>query len=489
MKTDFLNSIPYLCDRWTTLAAENPSAAFLVEEVSGKSYTRGQVEELSARVYAWLVRNGIGSEDFVLIRLPRDARPFIAMLGVWKAGAAFTATEDNYAPERIGIIREYCGCRLVLDEDAWMQILETAPMSGFRRAADHDACFAIYTSGSTGKPKGVLQEYGKIKLNQASLEAHPGDLIHEGTCMPMLAPLNFIAAVKIWLNALYSGMRLVVFSMETARNPAWLNRQFIRYGVNLAFLSPSILRVMTDGVATSLKTLVTGSESANGIYFPGVRLINNYGMSEAGFHVAQFVIDRRYDMTPIGKPVFGDIRILLLDEDGKEVPDGEKGEICFDNPFFRGYIRQPEETAKVLRGGIFHSGDLGKRLPDGNIIVTGRLNTMVKINGNRVRGEGFYERSSAGIPLRLLYFRRIHPGGDDPSGIAAVPSALYDPSILHAPFRDAAEPQREGRPLSPAQTGRRRQGSGIRAAFHPGGESNLRCIRKSAAGKPYRRRG
>ena len=384
MKTDFLNSIPYLCDRWTTLAAENPSAAFLVEEVSGKSYTRGQVEELSARVYAWLVRNGIGSEDFVLIRLPRDARPFIAMLGVWKAGAAFTATEDNYAPERIGIIREYCGCRLVLDEDAWMQILETAPMSGFRRAADHDACFAIYTSGSTGKPKGVLQEYGKIKLNQASLEAHPGDLIHEGTCMPMLAPLNFIAAVKIWLNALYSGMRLVVFSMETARNPAWLNRQFIRYGVNLAFLSPSILRVMTDGVATSLKTLVTGSESANGIYFPGVRLINNYGMSEAGFHVAQFVIDRRYDMTPIGKPVFGDIRILLLDEDGKEVPDGEKGEICFDNPFFRGYIRQPEETAKVLRGGIFHSGDLGKRLPDGNIIVTGRLNTMVKINGNRV---------------------------------------------------------------------------------------------------------
>ena len=384
MKTDFLNSIPYLCDRWTALAAKAPSAAFLMEEVSGKSFTRGQVEELSAKVYAWLVRNGIGPEDFVLIRLPRDARPFIAMLGVWKAGAAFTAVEDSYAPERIGIIREYCGCRLVLDEEAWMQILETAPMSGFRRADDHNACFAIYTSGSTGKPKGVLQEYGKIKLNQASLEAHPGDLICETTCMPLLAPLNFIAAVKIWLNALYSGMRLVVFSMDTARNPHQMNLQFIRYQVNLAFLSPSILRVMSEGVATSLKTLVTGSEAANGIYFPGVRLINNYGMSEAGFHVAQFEIDRRYDITPIGKPVFGDIRLLLLDEDGHEVPDGERGEICFDNPFFRGYIRQPEETAKVFRGGIFHSGDLGKKLPDGNIIVTGRLNTMVKINGNRV---------------------------------------------------------------------------------------------------------
>jgi acyl-coenzyme A synthetase/AMP-(fatty) acid ligase len=152
----------------------------------------------------------------------------------------------------------------------------------------------------------------------------------------------------------------------------------------MTFLSPSILRVMSDGPAASLKTLVTGSEAANGVWFEGVRLINNYGMSEAGFHVAQFEVDRRYDMTPIGKPVFEDICIRLLDENGQEVSDDQAGEICFDNPFFRGYVGLPEETAKVLRGGVYHSGDMGKRLPDGNIVVTGRLSTMVKINGNRV---------------------------------------------------------------------------------------------------------
>ena len=319
-----------------------------------------------------------------MIRFPRDARPFIAMLGVWKAGAAFTVVEDNYAPERVDAIREDCKCRLVIDESAWNDILTTEPKTGYREADAHDACFAIYTSGSTGKPKGVLQEYGKIKLNQASLEAHPGDLINEETCMAMVAPLGFIAAVKIYMNAIYSGMRMVVFSEETAKNPVQMNRQFAKYGVNLAFLTPSVLRVMSDGVATSLKTLVTGSEAANGVYFDGVKLINNYGMSEAGFHVAQFVVDRRYDITPIGKPVFEDIRIHLLGEDGREVPDGEEGEICFDNPFFRGYINMPEETEKVMRDGIFHAGDMGKRMPDGNIAVTGRLNTMVKINGNRV---------------------------------------------------------------------------------------------------------
>lgn len=384
MKMSFLDSIPYICEQWAKVVARSPSSLFIEEEVSERSFTRQQVDELSARVYGWLLAKGIGAEDFVMIRFPRDARPFIAMLGVFKAGAAFTVVEDDYAPERIEAIREDCGCKLVIDSAAWEEIQKTEPAAGYREADPHNACFAIYTSGSTGKPKGVLQEYGKIKLNQASLEAKPGDLIDETTCMAQVAPLGFIAAVKIFMNALYSGMRLVVFSSDTAKNPVQMSREFEKYQVNLAFLSPSILRVMTDGVAGSLKTLVTGSEAANGVYFDNVKLINNYGMSEAGFHVAQFVIDRRYDITPIGKPVFEDIEIRLLGEDGKEVPDDEAGEICFDNPFFRGYVNMPEETQKVLRDGIFHTGDMGKRLPDGNIVVTGRKSTMVKINGNRV---------------------------------------------------------------------------------------------------------
>ena len=384
MKLDFLNTIPYVCRSWMNVVSQDPEAVFLTEEVSGKCFTRRQVDELSSLVYGYLCSMGIGTEDFVLIRLPRDARPFITMLGVWKAGAAFTVVEDDYAPERIDAIEKDCRCRLVIDEDTWQEILKSKPVTGYHHADDHDACFAIYTSGSTGKPKGVLQEYGKIKLNQASLERTPGDLVNENTCTALAAPLNFIAALKIFLNALYSGMRLIILSTETARNPVLLNEQFNRFQVNMAFLSPSILRVMKNGPAPSLKTLVTGSEAANGVWFEGIRLINNYGMSEAGFHVAQFEIDRRYDITPIGKPVFEDICIWLLDENGQEVQEGQAGEICFDDPFFRGYIGLPEETARVMRDGVFHSGDMGKRLPDGNILVTGRLSTMVKINGNRV---------------------------------------------------------------------------------------------------------
>ena len=158
-----ISEIPYICDQWSALVKKDPEAVFLTEETSGDDYTRQQADELSGRVYGWLVNNGIGKEDFVLIILPRDARPFISMLGVWKAGAAFILLEDDYVPDRVEAIKRECECRIEINAETWHEIMNTPSRSGFVRADDHDLCFAIYTSGSTGRPKGVLHEYGRIR--------------------------------------------------------------------------------------------------------------------------------------------------------------------------------------------------------------------------------------------------------------------------------------------------------------------------------------
>ena len=79
MKLDFLERVPYVCERWAEVVAKDPAAVFLTEELSGNSYSREQVDDQSARVYAWLKQKEVGAEDFVLISLPRDARPFIAL--------------------------------------------------------------------------------------------------------------------------------------------------------------------------------------------------------------------------------------------------------------------------------------------------------------------------------------------------------------------------------------------------------------------------
>ena len=67
----------------------NPGAPILFDDAHAKGITYAQLDDLSGRVYAWLKANKIGKENFVLIDLPRGVLPVIAMIGVWKAGAAW----------------------------------------------------------------------------------------------------------------------------------------------------------------------------------------------------------------------------------------------------------------------------------------------------------------------------------------------------------------------------------------------------------------
>ena len=73
----------------------------LYDEVTQKGVSYEQLRNISGRVYAYLKARNIGKEDFVLLKLPRGVQPIIAMIGVWRAGAAFVLVEDTLAPERI----------------------------------------------------------------------------------------------------------------------------------------------------------------------------------------------------------------------------------------------------------------------------------------------------------------------------------------------------------------------------------------------------
>ena len=117
--------------------AENPGAAILFDEAHSKGITYTQLDDMSGRIYAYLKQNGIGREDFVLINLPRGIRPIIAMIGIWKAGAAWALVEDTYAPERINYIRTDCGCKFELSSENWDDIMRTEPLSGFETPDAH----------------------------------------------------------------------------------------------------------------------------------------------------------------------------------------------------------------------------------------------------------------------------------------------------------------------------------------------------------------
>ena len=378
---DKLNRIPYFLDAYSLWNLTRPRQTILVDDQYYEGWTRSSVEKLSGKIYNYLQQRGIGKNDFVLICLPRGVLPVITMIGVWKAGAAFVTVEDDYAPERIAFIKEDCGCKLTIDLELFEEIAENGKYKrGYVRADDHDACFAVYTSGSTGRPKGVLHEYGNIKLNAALQNVD----VPMGTRGALIAPLNFIASIKMILGLLYAPATLYVVPYYVAKNPHKLVEYFLESKISLTFLSPSLIRAVGDHFGPYIKVIETGSEPANGIHLEDVQLVNNYAMSEGAFTVCQFEIDKAYDVCPVGKPASPALRVMLLGEDGNEVAPGEQGEICFPNPFMRGYINLPEQTEEVLYDGLYHSGDLGYEDENGNIVLMGRANDMIKINGNRI---------------------------------------------------------------------------------------------------------
>ena len=363
-------------------ASEYKDKVILADD-SIKGITYGQFYELTGRVYAYLKSKNIGKEDFVLICLPRGIHPIIALGGILRAGAAFVIVEDNYAPERIEFIKKDCGCRLVIDGKVWSEIQHVQPISGFEPLDGHAAAFAVYTSGTTGNPKGVLHEYGNIdRMINSNIMTSCESLTEPDDRFALVAPLNFVASLAICLYGLTFAIFLSVVPYSVVKNPMQMLMYILKNKITGTFLTPSYIRKMKKK-PPMLKFCIIGSEPANGVYLEGLKIHNIYTMSEAGFAVTHFLIDKMYDETPAGNSECG-YNVYLLDENGNEVEDGQEGEVCFENPYVRGYINLPEQTAEVFKDGIYHTGDIARKDSEGRIVICGRLNDMVKINGNRV---------------------------------------------------------------------------------------------------------
>ena len=374
----------YIIDQLAAYTAETPNNAILFDEAHSKGITYAKLDDMSGRIYAYLKQNNIGKEDFVLINLPRGVMPIIAMIGIWKAGAAWALVEDTYAPERIAYIRKDCGCKIEISAAVWEEIMKVDPISGHEPVDAHDAAYAIYTSGTTGNPKGVLHEYGNLERAFQSIKLDGKTPFDGKDRLALLAPLNFVASVIVILCALnvHNGKTFVV-GYSTIKNPMALKLFFFEKRISITFLTPSYVRMLGNSSGPFLRMLFVGSEPANNVYNKNLELINIYACSESGFAVGVFKIDKSYESCPIGKPEVP-TKIVLIDEDGKEVEGDGIGELCFENPYVRGYINLPEESAKAYVDGFYHSGDLARKDENGNYVLLGRSGDMIKINGNRI---------------------------------------------------------------------------------------------------------
>lgn len=353
----------------------------LRDDITRPGITYRQFDELSGRVYRYLKEHAIGREDTVLLLLPRSIQMPVGMMGVWKAGASFVVCEDTAAPEQVAYLRQDSHARLVIDSALWPEIMACEPLPGRQTVHPHDLAYIVYTSGTTGNPKGTMHEFGSMEKSC--------DLYYEGKAFQrqddihaLISPMSFIAMMVEFLRVFCAGATMFIVPNAFKKNPRALIELFEAAGVTDTYITPSLLRTIR-AFNSQIRWLGAGGESCAGVYRPDVPIFNKYGSSETGGVMCTFLLDRAYDVPPVGKNQDGR-KLLVLDEQMQEVPDGEIGEVCFESAYVRGYCNLPEETAKHWHDGLYFTGDYGRKLPDGNLIILGRKDDMLKLNGNRV---------------------------------------------------------------------------------------------------------
>ena len=336
---------------------------------------------LSGKIYAYLKDHNIGKEDFVVILLPRDVGAYICMAGVVKAGAAFTIIEDTYPKQRIDYIINDVKPKIVIDSKLYEEMMQYSFIKGYEEVNLHDAAFAVYTSGSTGTPKGVLHEYGQlIRLIESVYDFRRFKSINNELCCGINSPLGFWASYGLFFYLFYLGECGYIVDYDTVKNFKSYGELIEKEDINILFFTPSLLRAFGN-IPANVLSIIIGGEKADSVYIEeGPVIFNIYASSEAGQHITCFEIDKQYDNVPAGKSISG-MKIDIMDEDNKPT---DVGEICFENPYFRGYINLPEQTRQVMIDGVYHTGDIGYFDENENLVVCGRKDDMIKVNGNRI---------------------------------------------------------------------------------------------------------
>ncbi len=289
--------------------------------------------------------------------------------------------EASAPAARAEFIAKDCSCKLILNQQNWDEVIRQKSFDGWTETEPDDPLCAIYTSGTTGRPKGTVHLRSFLERNLIAFNYKGEYLLSHGPNFGVIFPLNFVA-FEISTIITYYGGTLFVLDYNTVKTPHLLYNYLEDNKIEGTFMTPSLLKAYRK-VNTYLKQIYIGGEVATDVDALPIPIYNLFTMGEMGYLVTIFPIDGRRGPSPIGLPTLPDM-LYILGEDGKEVPVGEEGEICIKNPCVKGYINLPEANKEKFRDGLFHTGDLGKQLPDGNIMHLGRMDFMIKINGNRV---------------------------------------------------------------------------------------------------------
>lgn len=380
--------------RFAECVARQPDAISVAED--GRSVTYAELALLADRIMTRFYNEHYACVGIVM---SHGIEMIAAMLAVLKSGAAYVPAEPSLPKARIDYMMRTAGVKLVITDD----YCHNLPLAEFLpdRSTPDGVAYILYTSGTTGKPKGVVVENHSVVNYSDAFEAefHVG----HGDVMLQYSICPFDIFVEEVFTALLNGATLAIPSRHVHEGSlADLMAFCERHGVTEISDFPYLLTDMNryEYYPPKLRLLISGGDMIRETYISKLRgrdfmIYNTYGPSETTVCATYYRVDNAKALDdgtfPVGTAVKG-VEVKIMDENLREIPTGEIGEICiFGEGVSRGYTGNPPEQSNfvTLPDGrrLYRSGDLGYLLPDGNIAFLRRRDRQVMIGGRRVEPE------------------------------------------------------------------------------------------------------
>lgn len=410
---------PPVFERTTALTLINQFEHFAVQQpdqpalyFNQQSFSYHQLNQLASALARQLQQRGVTQGDLVALLLGRTPLILVAILAVHKLGAAFVPLDPAYPLARLQLMSQDSQARLIISAAPWSVLLAelkteaflietdnlvhaslTAPDFPAVAQTDAQAAYVIYTSGSTGRPKGVQVPQTALANFLNSMAMQPG--FNATDTLLAVTPFSFDISLLELLLPLYCGGAVQLFAQPLSQDLPGLLQALNNPRVTMVQMTPSAWKlVLASGWQgrSDLKAL-TGGEALPGYLATELQaktgeLWNMYGPTETTIWSSCIQVTHDWQTNSIGYPI-AQTGLLILDEQLRPLPDGWFGSLYISGEGLAlGYLHQPALTAERFiewQGQRWYqTGDLARRLPDGQFLFGGRQDQQLKYLGYRI---------------------------------------------------------------------------------------------------------
>ena len=377
---------------------------------------------------------GVGKGDRLLVHSRNNLQLFESCWVAFRLGCVWVPTNFRLTPPEVAYLGSSSGARVMIYEEGFGAHVDAVQQacaqlqsvicigsprpgeSGYEdlvgrhsgaeaaeaEVAHDDPLWFFYTSGTTGKPKAGTLTHGQMAFVVTN---HLADLIPgttESDCSIAVAPLSHGAGIHALLNVARGAPTVLMGSERLDPEAFWSLVE--RHRVSNLFTVPTIVKMLVEHPAvdrhdhSSLRYVIYAgapmyrADQKLALQKLGKVLVQYFGLGEVTGCITVLPphlhsLDDDDPLRPVGTcgRARTGMEVAIFDEAMNRLPPGAVGEICCRGPaVFLGYNDNSLATSKALRGGWFHTGDLGRMDERGLLYITGRESDMYISGGSNV---------------------------------------------------------------------------------------------------------